>query len=69
MSTTKELAALSLGELESQIAAEEKNLFDLRMKLNLHQLSNTGLIRSSKHLLAQLKTFRHQQQHQAKGAQ
>jgi ribosomal protein L29 len=68
MAKTKELAALSIADLETQISTLEKSLFDLRMKLNLHQLSNTAEIRATKHNLAQLKTFRTQKLQQ-KGAQ
>jgi large subunit ribosomal protein L29 len=51
-----EMRELTDAELEQQIAAAHKELFETRLKHSLHQLENTAQFRLLRHRVAQLNT-------------
>ncbi|MDA8202028.1 MAG: 50S ribosomal protein L29 [Chloroflexi bacterium] len=51
-----EVRALSDGELESELAAARRNLYDLRFQLATRQLSDYNQIRTTRKRIARLLT-------------
>lgn len=60
-----EIRELNADELNAQIAAAQKELFESRFKHSMHQLDDTDVLRRLRHRIAQLKTVLNQQSGQA----
>ena len=54
--TIKEMRDMTAEELNEQINAARKGLFDARFKHSMHQLESTAELKQLKHRIAQLKT-------------
>ena len=52
----KEMRELKVEELNEQITAARKGLFDARFKHSMHQLESTAELKQLKHRIAQLQT-------------
>ncbi|MGE0200002.1 MAG: 50S ribosomal protein L29 [Candidatus Melainabacteria bacterium] len=66
--TIADMRELTLDELQQQIEATRKELFEARFKKSLHQLENTATLSKLKRRVAQLRTVlqqKHIQQTQA----
>jgi len=58
----EEIRALSPGELEKQIEAAHKELFDLRFRLSTRQLVNHQEVRRVKKEIARLETIKRERE-------
>lgn len=57
-----EMRELSVEELNQQVEATRKELFESKLKNSLQQLENPSQLRNLKHRIAQLKTVISQKQ-------
>ncbi len=59
-----EVRALTDGELEAELAAARRNLYDLRFQLATRQLSDYNQIRSTRKRIARILTVQTERRHE-----
>ncbi len=57
MAKTKDLRVMSLDELETKLAENKKEQFNLRVQQSTGQLTNTAQVRKVRKEIAQIKTL------------